>query len=345
MDRILILGANYGLLCAMRFALGGHTVDIVCRNEEIAALNQSGIKIDIATRGGGERTMICDQTAAMEINGISAKDAHKRSYDFVVFAMQEGQFADPEIAALAQSIAQQKLPTISLMNISTAPFLKTLNHGWDETFTAFFHGRDVWDQFDPAYFSQSSPDPQIFKPNPTEPTHVQVRLASNFKLAPFANEQINARLIKTCKSSNAAPNLKTGTPKPRVNLVVGRSRYVALAKWPMLIAGNYRCVTSGEPIAIKDAVFADVEQTRTIYDQVLKLCLSLGASGTDLVPFGAYCKAAQQLDKPSSVSRAAELPGAKLERMDLLIHTLCNIHDVAVPELDRIVERIENKLN
>jgi hypothetical protein len=344
MTSVLILGANYGLLFAMRLALGGHNVDVVCREGEISALNKVGINVYLAARGGNTRTTISSKTATLNIRGISASEAESNHYDFAVLAMQEGQFANDQLYSLVKFITRKKLPVISLMNMATAPFLKTLKGGWDEKYSSIFHGGDIWQLFDQDYFSQSSPDPQAFKPHLTKPTHLQVRLASNFKLAPFPNQVANAALAELCKTANAAPCLHDGVAKPRVNLIAVRSKYVPLAKWPMLIAGNYRCITDSAPISIKDAIFDDLAKTRSIYAQVAKLCRSLGAEDADLVPFEAYLKAAENLDKPSSVSRAAEQPGAKLERMDLLVSKLCEDHDIPLAELGGIVERLERKL-
>src|SRR5205807_7452598 len=63
------------------------------------------------------------------------------------------------------------------------------------------------------------------------------------------------------------------------------SIFVPLAKWPMLITGNYRCIRKGDMISIKDAVLGDVGKSREIYAWVSKLCTGLGADTEDLVPF------------------------------------------------------------
>jgi hypothetical protein len=45
-----------------------------------------------------------------------------------------------------------------------------------------------------------------------------------------------------------------------VKLKVHESVFVPLAKWAMLIAGNYRCITKEGPRAIKDAVHSNLER-------------------------------------------------------------------------------------
>ena len=73
-----------------------------------------------------------------------------------------------------------------------------------------------------------------------------------------------------------------------VKLKVHDSVFVPLAKWPMLIAGNYRCIRKDEMITIRDAVHGNVVESRTIYEWVVRLCIGLGAEAGDLVPFEKY---------------------------------------------------------
>ena len=62
------------------------------------------------------------------------------------------------------------------------------------------------------------------------------------------------------------------------------SIFVPMAKWCMLLAGNYRCVQQNEMRTINDAVHTDLTETREVYEWVSELCVSLGASISDMVP-------------------------------------------------------------
>jgi hypothetical protein len=44
-----------------------------------------------------------------------------------------------------------------------------------------------------------------------------------------------------------------------VKLKVFDSLFVPLAKWSMLLTGNYRCITPHEPQSIRDAVHGDLQ--------------------------------------------------------------------------------------
>ena len=53
------------------------------------------------------------------------------------------------------------------------------------------------------------------------------------------------------------------------------------AKWPMLIAGNYRCIRRDGIISIHEAVHSDVPSSRKVYDWVCDVCRRLGADEGD----------------------------------------------------------------
>jgi len=97
---------------------------------------------------------------------------------------------------------------------------------------------------------------------------------------------------------------------------------VPLAKWPMLVTGNYRCVRRHDMIAIRDAVHMDIERSRRIYEWTASLCMALGADAADLVPFDKYAKAAEGLAKPSSAARALFGGSKHIERVDSLVQRI-----------------------
>jgi len=79
-----------------------------------------------------------------------------------------------------------------------------------------------------------------------------------------------------------------------------------LAKWSMLLAGNYRCITKDGVRTAQEAVHSDIEETRSVYNFVFDLCVKLGAKPSDLVPFEKYAAAAQSLSRPASAARAVQ---------------------------------------
>src|SRR5689334_21308766 len=73
-----------------------------------------------------------------------------------------------------------------------------------------------------------------------------------------------------------------------VKLRVHNSIFVPLAKWAMLLAGNYRCITPDGMRTAQEAVHSDLATSASVYNFVNDLCVKLGASRDDLVPFEKY---------------------------------------------------------
>jgi hypothetical protein len=119
---------------------------------------------------------------------------------------------------------------------------------------------------------------------------------------------------------------------------------VPLAKWAMLVAGNYRCVTKGGVRSIKEAVHSDIEASRAVYQWVVKLCVSLGANEKDLVPFDKYAAAAQGLASPSSAARALYGGAPYIERVDRLVQTIAAQKGMRSAVLDEVVTLVDAKL-
>ena len=94
------------------------------------------------------------------------------------------------------------------------------------------------------------------------------------------------------------------------------SVFVPLAKWAMLLAGNYRCITRDGIRTAQEAVHADIEESRSVYNFVVDLCVKLGASRADLVPFEKYAAAAESLTRPLSAARALNNGAPNIERAD-----------------------------
>ena len=96
-----------------------------------------------------------------------------------------------------------------------------------------------------------------------------------------------------------------------------------LAKWAMLLAGNYRCITKDGMRTAQEAVHSDIETSRSVYNFVNDLVVKLGANPNDLVPFEKYAAAAQSLSRPASAARALNNGAPNIERADKLVQLDC----------------------
>lgn len=129
-----------------------------------------------------------------------------------------------------------------------------------------------------------------------------------------------------------------------VKLRVHDSVFVPLAKWSMLLAGNYRCVQKNGARSIKEAVHADLEETRAVYDWVAQVCVAVGAAECDLVPFEKYANAALLLTTPSSAARALYAGAHNIERVDRLVQTIAAQHSMQSSAVDEIVRLVDAQL-
>jgi hypothetical protein len=129
-----------------------------------------------------------------------------------------------------------------------------------------------------------------------------------------------------------------------VKLKVHDSVFVPLAKWSMLIAGNYRCVQQDGMRSIKDAVHSDLAASRAIYHWVVELSMSLGATEADLVPFDKYAHAALSLTSPSSAARALAAGAPNIERVDRLVQTIAAQQGMRSDALDQTVALVDGWL-
>ena len=129
-----------------------------------------------------------------------------------------------------------------------------------------------------------------------------------------------------------------------VKLKVHDSIFVPLAKWAMLLTGNYRCVTPERAIDIKDAVHSDLTASRSVYTWVVGVCEKLGASPNDLVPFEKYAAAANDLVRPSSAARALFNGATNIERTDRLVQTIAAQYGMRNPIVDQTVATVDARL-
>jgi hypothetical protein len=231
------------------------------------------------------------------------------------------------------------------MNMPPSPYLRRIAGLDVASLEGAFADPRVWDVLDPSLVSLASPDPQAFRPAGEGKNILQVGLPTNFKCAPFEDEKHTALLQRLERDIEAARYEVDGEAiELPVKLKVHDSLFVPLAKWPMLLTGNYRCVAENGIVPIAEAVHGNLDLSREIYDWVAKLCFSLGAKPDDLVPFEKYAAAASSLKKPSSVARALDAGATYVERVDRLVQSIAAQKGMSHPVIDATVNRIDAAL-
>jgi hypothetical protein len=256
--------------------------------------------------------------------------------------MQEPQYANHSVRVLMVKIAAAKLPCLSIMNMPPLPYLKRIPALAGMDLEEAYTNAQVWERFTPGLVSLCSPDPQAFRPPEEAANVLHVGLPTNFKASIFEDEAHN-KVLRELEADIDAVRLD-GHDVP-VKLKVFDSLFVPLAKWSMLLTGNYRCITPHEPQSIRDAVHGDLKLSQSIYDHVDTIARRLGADPQDQVPFAKYAKAAESLLKPSSAARAVASGAPFIERVDLLVKLISHQLGTASAEIDRTVDIVDQKLN
>jgi hypothetical protein len=341
----LVLGASYGSLLSSRLLLAGHDATLVCLPEEADLISREGTRVRLPVRGRDELVELDSRELGGRLSAAGPEAVDPAEYDLVVLAMQEPQYGADGVRDLLERVARAGRPCMSIMNMPPLTYLSRVPGVDVDACRASYADPEVWDALDPALMTLCSPDPQAFRP-PDEPVNVlQVRLPTNFKAARFESGE-HTEMLRRLEADIAGSRLDTpdGPLELPVKLRVHDSVFVPLAKWAMLIAGNYRCVLDDGVRPIREAVHSDLDASRAIYDHVVAVCRALGADAGDLVPFEKYAAAAENLGSPSSAARAIDAGAPRIERVDRLVKTIADGLGMPLEELDAIVARVDARL-
>jgi len=343
--KILIMGASYGSLLASKIMFGGHQVTLVCLPAEADLINAEGFRVRMPVKGRKDPVEIDSRKLPGKVSAVGPGDVNPADYDLVGLAMQEPQYRSPGVRELLDAVAKARVPCMSIMNMPPLTYLKRIPGLNTDPLKIAYTDPTVRNSFDPACLTLCSPDPQAIRP-PNEKVNVlQVTLPTNFKVARFESEEHTA-ILRRLQDEIEAVRFDTGEGKVElpVKLKVHDSVFVPLAKWAMLLTGNYRCVTSDGAITIQEAVHADLDASRSVYNFVRDLCISLGASPDDLVPFEKYAAAAQSLTRPSSAARALNNGVPNIERADKLVQAIAAQKGLRNPVIDATVALVDARL-
>jgi len=338
---ILIFGASYGSLLAAKLLLAGHNTKLVCTPAEVELFNKEGARVRMPVKGRDGLVEVDSRKLPGKLTADVPTAVKATGYDLVVLGMQEPQYRAAGVRELLDAVGKAKLPLMSIMNMPPLPYLARIPGINTAALKDCYTDASVWANCDPKYMTLCSPDPQAFRPPEEKVNVLQVRLPTNFKSARFERDDHTAILRKL--EADIEASRFDGMELP-VKLKVHDSIFVPLAKWAMLISGNYRCVTKDGIRPIKEAVHGDLQASRDMYNWVVKLCVSLGANEKDLVPFEKYAAAAQSLGSPSSAARALDAGAPNIERVDRLVQTIAAQKGMRSPVLDETVRLVDAKL-
>jgi len=342
---ILVFGASYGALLGAKLALAGHDATLVCTARTADVINREGVVVRLPVKGREGLYALRTSETAGRVRASTPESLDPAAFDLVVLAMQEPQYRLPGVRELLAATATAGVPCLSIMNMPPLPYLARIPGLDADACLESYTDGSVWNGFDPARLTLCSPDPQAFRPPEEAGNVLQVRLATNFKAARFIRDEDTALLRGLAEDIEAARVSIDGEAVDLpVKLKVHDSPFVPLAKWAMLLAGNYRCLMDEAVRSIKHAVHNDIEETRSVYEWVTRLCCTLGADPGDLVPFDKYAQAARSLESPSSVARGLLAGVPHVERVDRLVQSVAAQHGLRHASVDETVARVDDWL-
>src|SRR5271154_731483 len=342
---ILLMGASYGSLLASKLLFGGHKLHLVCLPAEADLINAEGFRARLPVRGRKDPVLLESHKLPGKVTAGPASGVNPKDYDLVGLCMQEPQYRSAGVRELLDAVAKSRVPCMSIMNMPPLPYVKRIPGLNYDALRAAYTDPTVWDSFDPKTMTLNSPDPQAIRPPDGKANELLVTLPTNFKCARFDDDKSTAILRQLEKDVEAA---RFDTPEGKIELPVKlkvyESIFVPLAKWAMLLAGNYRCITKDGMRTAQEAVWSDIETSRSVYNFVFDLCVKLGAKPEDLVPFEKYAAAAQSLVRPASAARALQNGAPYIERADKLVQLIAKQKGLRHTAIDAQVALVDARL-
>src|SRR5437762_1587315 len=272
---ILTMGASFGSLLASKLLFGGHKIILVCLPAEADLINAEGFRVRLPVRGRKDPVVLDSRKLPGKVTAGGTAGVDPKDYDLVGLAMQEPQYRSPGVRELLDAVAKSRVPCMSIMNMPPLPYVKRIPGLSYDALKPAYTDPSVWDNFDPGAITLNSPDPQAIRPPEEKVNVLMVTLPTNFKVAKFDSEKGTAILRQLESEIDAVrfdPGDGTKIELP-VKLRVHDSIFVPLAKWSMLLAGNYRCITADGMRTAQEAVHTNPGETKSVYNFVFDLCV------------------------------------------------------------------------
>ncbi len=342
---ILLMGASYGSLLASKLLFGGHSIHLVCLPAEADLINADGFKVTLPVRGRSAPVLLESRKLPGKVTAGPATGVDPSKYDLVGLCMQEPQYRSDGVRQLLDAVGKSGVPCMSIMNMPPLPYIKRIPGLDYKALEPAYTDPRVWDSVQSQNITLNSPDPQAIRPPDGKANELLVTLPTNFKCARFESDKATAIIRQLEKDVDGA---RFDTPEGKIELPVKLKVYdsifVPLAKWAMLLAGNYRCITDDGMRTAQEAVHSNIEESRSVYNFVFDLCVKLGADPKDLVSFEKYAAAAQSLSRPASAARALQNGAPNIERADKLVQLIARQKGMSNPVVDAVVARVDRRL-
>ena len=178
--KVLIMGASYGSLLAIKLLFAGNKIKLVCLPAEAEAINKEGARVRLPVKGRKELIEIDSRKLPGTLSADGPGAVNPADYDLVALAMQEPQYRSPGVRELLGAVARSHVPCMSIMNMPPLPYLKRIPGLATDGLRSCYTDATVWEEFDPRLMTLCRPDPQAFRPPEEKINVLQVTLPTNF---------------------------------------------------------------------------------------------------------------------------------------------------------------------
>ncbi len=261
--------------------------------------------------------------------------------------MQEPQYRSPGVRELLDAVGRSRVPCMSIMNMPPLPYVKRIpGLNYDALKPAYTDPQRLG-QFRSGIADAVQPGPAGDPAAGGKGQRAPGDAADQFQGGALRQREVDRRFCASWsrKSTPCVTIRRRARSSCRCKLRVHDSIFVPLAKWAMLLAGNYRCVTKDGMRTAQEAVWSDIETSRSVYNFVNDLCVKIGAKPDDLVPFEKYAAAAQSLTRPASAARALQNGAPFIERADKLVQLIAKQKGLSHPAIDAQVALVDSRLD
>ena len=323
--KVLVIGANYGLLLAGMLKERDFDVEVFGTKKEVETLNQEGFSFNM----NDSYWRFAPSNKLKFINSFN-----EDNYDLVILAVQEPTLSNLKIVEILSFISKNSIPILSIMNIPLLNFLKDIvgiqNIVNSETIYSSLKYSNLLNS---KLIINSNPEPQIFSKDKFNSLNISLGGVFRCSSLNILNKDIILDLTKS---------IENGLP---AKIKSYKSSWVSLSKLPMLMTGNYRCLNNFKLKSIYESVHLNTNLSEKIYNQIIEIMKKLGAGREAIIPFKLYLRASVKLDAPSSVCRTIINGKQNVERVDKLVQNIAKSISYNSPEIDEIVHNIDESIN
>ena len=273
---ILILGAAYGSLLASKMLFGGHKIHHVCLPAEADLINAEGFRVRLPVKGRKDPVLLDSTKLPGRVTASGAQGVNPKDYDLICLACRSRSTARPACANCSMRWRSRGAVHVDHEHAAAAlreahprPRLRGAGARLHRCAGVGQLRSEVPDAVQP----RSAGDPPAGREGQCADGHAADQLqGGEVRRREGHGDPAPAREGDRRDPLRSGDGTKIELP---VKLRVYDFIFVPLAKWSMLLAGNYRCVTEDGMRTAQEAVHSDLATSKSVYDFVFDLCVKL----------------------------------------------------------------------